>query len=163
MRACGSAPAPGSPATDAPAASASASAPAPDPDALSATDLLTLTKDDGKTAPASSGGPPGGILPSSKGRLPPEVIQRVVRQHFGRFRTCYEKGLQRDAQLKGRVAIRVEIGRDGRVTQSSDGGSDLPDPEVVRCIAEGFRPIVFPRPDGGSVSVVYPINFAPGG
>ncbi len=37
------------------------------------------------------------------GRLPPEVIQRIVRQNFGRFRLCYENGMRNNPDLQGRV------------------------------------------------------------
>ena len=53
------------------------------------------------------------------GRLPPEIIQRVVRQNFGRMRFCYEQGLVRKPELAGRVAVRFLIGSDGRVQSSS--------------------------------------------
>src|SRR5512134_4145600 len=64
---------------------------------------------------------------SVSGRLPPEVIQRIVRQNFGRFRLCYENGLRSNPDLKGRVAVRFLIGGDGLVGTAGDGGSDLPD------------------------------------
>src|SRR4029079_11875655 len=32
--------------------------------------------------------------------LPPEVIQRIVRQNFGRFRLCYENGLRNNPNLQ---------------------------------------------------------------
>ncbi|MFS8071890.1 MAG: AgmX/PglI C-terminal domain-containing protein, partial [Byssovorax sp.] len=53
--------------------------------------------------------------------LPPEVIQRIVRQNFGRFRLCYEAGLRSNPSLSGRVATKFVIGRDGAVIQASDG------------------------------------------
>ena len=65
--------------------------------------------------------------PSVSGRLPPEVIQRIVRQNFGRFRLCYENGLRNNPNLQGRVAVRFVIGRDGAVSNVSNGGSDMPD------------------------------------
>src|SRR5262249_36840059 len=55
-------------------------------------------------------------LPDSEGSLPPELIQRTVRQNFGRFRMCYEDGLRRSPSLAGRVAVRFVIGRDGSVS-----------------------------------------------
>lgn len=97
------------------------------------------------------------------GTLPPEVIQGVVRQSFGRFRLCYEQGLARDATLHGRVAVRFVIGLTGEVIRAENAGSDLPDEAVVDCVVRGFVPIVFPPPEGGFVTVVYPISFAPGG
>jgi hypothetical protein len=97
------------------------------------------------------------------GRLPPEVIQRIVRQNFGRFRACYEEGLRRDHTLTGRVAVRFMIDRSGSVAQTEDGGSDLPNPDVVACVVRSFSVLSFPEPAGGLVTVVYPIVFSPEG
>src|SRR5689334_9657332 len=51
------------------------------------------------------------------GRLPPEVIQRIVRQNFGSFRLCYENSLRNCPNLQGRVAVRFVIDSDGSVKQ----------------------------------------------
>ncbi|WP_437757051.1 AgmX/PglI C-terminal domain-containing protein [Sorangium sp. So ce1389] len=97
------------------------------------------------------------------GRFPPEVIQRIVRQSFGRFRLCYEEGLRRDASLQGRVAVRFTIDPSGAVANARDGGSDLPDAAVVSCVVRAFGALSFPAPERGSVNVVYPLQFAPPG
>jgi hypothetical protein len=96
------------------------------------------------------------------GRLPPEVIQRIVRQNFGRFRLCYENGLRNSPNLQGRVAVRFVIGRDGAVSQVGNGGSDLGDPAVVSCVVRAFYGLSFPQPENGIVTVTYPIVFTPG-
>jgi hypothetical protein len=96
------------------------------------------------------------------GRLPPEVIQRIVRQNFGRFRLCYENGLRTNPNLQGRVAVKFVIDRSGSVSTTSDGGSDIPDQGVVSCVVRGFGNLSFPQPEGGIVTVVYPIIFNPG-
>jgi hypothetical protein len=96
------------------------------------------------------------------GRLPPEVIQRIVRQNFGRFRLCYENGLRTNPNLQGRVAVKFVIDRSGAVSTAQDGGSDLPDQGVVSCVVRGFGNLSFPQPEGGIVTVVYPIIFNPG-
>ena len=95
------------------------------------------------------------------GHLPPEVIQRVVRQNFGRFRSCYEMGLRGNPNLEGRVTARFVIGRDGAVSNVSAGG-DLPDPSVRSCVASAFYALSFPPPDAGIVTVTYPIMLQPG-
>lgn len=100
--------------------------------------------------------------PTVSGRLPPEVIQRVVRQNFGRFRMCYEQGLGRNPNLEGRVAVRFVIGRDGAVSNVANGGSDLSDHRVSECVVSAFYGISFPPPENGVVSVVYPLMFSPG-
>jgi hypothetical protein len=96
------------------------------------------------------------------GHLPPEVIQRVVRQNYGRFRACYENGLRANPNLTGRVTARFIIGRDGAVTNAANGGSDLPDSSVVGCVLNQFYGISFPSPENGIVTVSYPIMFTPG-
>jgi hypothetical protein len=93
------------------------------------------------------------------GRLPPEVIQRIVRQNVGRFRLCYETGLKNNPNLQGRVAVKFVIDRSGAVAMTADAGSDLPDQNVVQCIVRGFGNLSFPRPEGGMVTVVYPMTF----
>jgi FHA domain len=99
---------------------------------------------------------------SVNGRLPPEVIQRIVRQNFGRFRLCYENGMKNNPNLQGRVTVKFVIDRSGAVAMTADGGSDLPDQGVVQCVVRGFGNLSFPQPEGGMVTVVYPIMFNPG-
>ncbi len=96
------------------------------------------------------------------GRLPAEVIRRTIRNNFGRFQMCYEKGLARNPNLEGRVTVRFIIGNDGKVSNVSNGGSDLPDAEVVTCVMHAYSRVSFPQPEGGIVTVVYPISFTPG-
>ena len=90
------------------------------------------------------------------------MIQAVVRSNFGKFRRCYEAGLGRNSKLHGTVSVRFVIARDGTTTRVSDAGSDLPDREVVQCVMGAFSELLFPEPDGGIVTVVYPIMLAPG-
>ena len=96
------------------------------------------------------------------GRLPPEVIQRIVRQNFGRFRLCYENGMRNNPSLQGRVSVKFVIDRTGGVSTTQDGGSDLPDQSVISCVVRGFGNLSFPQPEGGIVQVTYPIIFNPG-
>jgi hypothetical protein len=96
------------------------------------------------------------------GRLPPEVIQRIVRQNFGRFRLCYQEGVRKNPSLQGRVAVKYTIGHDGSVTQTQDGGSDMPDQNVVQCVVRAFGNLSYPQPEGGIVTVVFPLIFSPG-
>lgn len=96
------------------------------------------------------------------GRLPPEIIQRIVRQNYGRFRMCYEQGLGRNPGLQGRVSVRFVIDPAGAVANVASTGSDLPDAGVVGCVARAFYGLSFPRPESGIVTVVYPILFSTG-
>ncbi len=104
---------------------------------------------------------PDGSL-SVSGHLPSEVVQRIVRQNYGRFRMCYEQGLGRNPNLQGRVAVRFVIGRDGAVSRVQNAGSDMPDSGVVSCVVGAYYGLSFPAPENGIVTVSYPIMFSPG-
>jgi Ca-activated chloride channel family protein len=96
---------------------------------------------------------------SVSGRLPPEVIQRIVRQNFGRMRLCYERGLNENPMLGGTVSVRFSISADGSIGAVSASGS-MPDARVIACVAAAFRGMSFPAPEGGVVVVTYPIHFS---
>ena len=95
-----------------------------------------------------------------RGALPAEVVQRIVRQSYGRFRMCYEGGLASQPALEGRVITRFVIGSDGRVVHATNAGGDLGDANVVACITRSFYGLTFPEPEGGVVTVQYPIHFS---
>lgn len=106
--------------------------------------------------------PPG--TSTTSGRLAPEIIQRIVRSHFGKFKRCYEDALRTTPDLAGTVRVKFVIGVDGHVSSALDSGaSTLPDPTVIACVAREFATAVFPNPEGGGVvTVEYPIIFSPG-
>ena len=113
--------------------------------------------------------PSGGKAPKVRmgatqvsGRLPPEVVQRIVRQNFGRIRGCYQEALRTSPSLQGRVVVRFKIAKDGSVTDATGQGSDLPSPAVIACIVQVFRSLSFPAPESGTVIVSYPIMLAEG-
>jgi hypothetical protein len=101
----------------------------------------------------------GGDALKVNGRLPPEAVQRVVRQSFGRLRACYEAGLLRSPDLEGRIAVKFVIDRDGQVAMASTAESTLGDASVAACVAHAYESMSFPRPEGGIVTVVYPVVF----
>ena len=69
------------------------------------------------------------------GRLPPEVVKRIVRQQFGRFRLCYENALRANPTLAGTVTTTFTIRTDGS-TEGVSTNSDLADKEVAPCVAK---------------------------
>jgi hypothetical protein len=96
------------------------------------------------------------------GRLPSEVVARVIRQRFGAFVACYRSGLSAEPELRGRVAVGVVIDPRGGVAAVADAGSDLPAPGVRACVINMFRTLSFPAPQGGgTASVSYVLAFEP--
>lgn len=98
---------------------------------------------------------------SVNGRLPPEVIQRVVRQSFGRFRLCYDNALRSNPNLTGSVTISFTITEAGSTAKVS-AKSEMGDASMISCIQKVFSGLSFPQPEGGTVAVVYPVAFSPG-
>lgn len=98
----------------------------------------------------------------ASGRLPPEKIQSVIRERYQDFRKCYEIGLASNPNLSGRVTIRFVIERDGHVSHPYIQGNEIPDCRVAQCIRQEMTKSLFPKPEGGIVTVVYPIQLAPG-
>ncbi len=102
-----------------------------------------------------------GAVDRISGRLPPEVIQRIVRHNFGRFRLCYEDVLRERPRATGRVVVSFMIDLDGAVSSAVATDSTFPEHAMASCVASGFAALTFPAPEGGIVSVTYPIAFAP--
>jgi hypothetical protein len=101
--------------------------------------------------------------------IPVDVIRRILRQNYGRFRQCYQKGLARDRKLQGEVKLRFAIEVDGSTSNSRDDGSTLPDASVIRCLASAIERLSFPKlgapwagPDGGPMSVLVHFWLSPG-
>jgi len=119
----------------------------------------------GRLAGAHATPPPQvrGTVVEGQGRLPPEVIQRIVRQSFGRFRLCYENGLRENPNLAGRVNVRFVIDRSGAVSTAQLASSELANPGVGSCVTRSFANLSFPQPEGGIVTVTYGLSFSPSG
>jgi hypothetical protein len=94
-----------------------------------------------------------------KGDMAPVLVQRMVRQQFGRFRMCYEAELVRNPIVEGRVELRFQIDEQGSI-QALSVRSDVP-VSLRDCVKAAVSSVVFPKPPG-TVQVVYPILFSPG-
>ncbi len=109
---------------------------------------------------ASTTSAPSASAAPAAGKLAPEVVQRVVHENAAGFQQCYEDAAKKDPNVHGRTSTRVIIDPTGHVSVSSDLGSEGPlPPEVGKCVAERFEKLVFPAPEGGTVTVVYPLLF----
>ena len=95
-------------------------------------------------------------------RLPPETVQRIVRQSAGRFRGCVRRGLRSDPRVQGRVVVRFTIGADGLVSRAEEELATLADRDARQCLLSGFFELRFPAPPSGSLRVRYTLTIAIG-
>ena len=98
-----------------------------------------------------------------KGAMDKDIIRRIVRAHINEIRYCYNQGLVRDPNLKGRVKVQFTIGPTGQVPVAVVQESSLKDNNVAQCVAKAVKRWKFPRPQGGgNVVVSYPFVLSPG-
>jgi len=91
------------------------------------------------------------------GGLDRDAVARVMEGNKGQVLFCYEKGLQSDPGLAGRVALRFSIGSDGHVSAASIASSSLQAKAVENCILQRLKTWQFPIPKGGmEVKISYP-------
>ncbi len=101
--------------------------------------------------------------PVTIGGLDRAQVDAVVKQHLSQLRYCYQRQLQRDPSLGGKVSIRFTIAGDGTVSSARVGASQLGDAAVEDCLVGRFLRMRFPEPRGGGVVLVtYPFVFSPG-
>jgi hypothetical protein len=102
-----------------------------------------------------------GVVIDAKSRdsLSPGEVEEVVQAGFGLFAHCYREGIARHPRLSGSVRLRMVIGRDGLVDEIADASSEIPDTEIIDCVAEGFFALRFPKPRKGTVRLTYRIVF----
>lgn len=83
--------------------------------------------------------------------VPTDAVQQVIDRRQGEAAACYEKGLRRRGDLRGRVVLQLAIKDSGAVEGSTVEESTLGDEEVERCIAATVRRWRFPPGSGGVV------------
>ncbi|MDP2344339.1 MAG: AgmX/PglI C-terminal domain-containing protein [Deltaproteobacteria bacterium] len=108
---------------------------------------------------------PGKII--YEGGLSREEIQRVISRVMSQIKYCYEKELNKDPNLEGKLVMFWLISGSGDVTTASAsqntfaGGAAAP---VEQCVTRIIQRLKFPSPKGGGVvNVTYPFVFAASG
>jgi hypothetical protein len=107
---------------------------------------------------------PGNV--SYEGGLTAEEIQRVVNRFMTQIKYCYDREVQANPDLIGKVAARWIIGPDGRVQTSNVVAPEttLQSSKVGDCLLTVVNRMVFPEPRGGGVvKVTFPFVFSVAG
>jgi len=94
---------------------------------------------------------------SVDGGLSPDSIADVIRRNLGQIRFCYEKGLQLQPGLAGRVNMSWTIDGSGGVQLAKIKKTSLNNSSVENCIVQRLRTWKFPIPQNNAdVKVSYP-------
>lgn len=96
-----------------------------------------------------------------KGALSKSEIGRVIRRNLSRFKYCYEKQLNANPNLAGKISVYFTIAPTGSVANATVRESSMKDAKVEGCVTKTMRTLKFPKPKGGGIVVVtYPFVFA---
>jgi hypothetical protein len=100
--------------------------------------------------------------PPPKPGLEPSAVKPVLAPLRARYRACYDAGLIRDANLGGKVVLKLDIAPSGALTAvEADTSSTLSDAGVTGCIVEATKPLTFPAAER-KTDFTYPIELTPG-
>lgn len=86
---------------------------------------------------------------------------RMVAGMRAGFRRCYQRGLQLDPSMAGRVVLVIGVGPDGSVASAKPGGVSGNLGSVVSCVVARARAAQFDPPEGGGATISIPIIFKP--
>ena len=102
--------------------------------------------------------------PVIRGSLDKELIRRVIKRHINQIRYCYERQLQANPGLNGKIRIEWVITAQGRVRNTKLAESTMGNVQVERCMMRKIRSWIFPKPKGGGIVIVtYPWVLKPTG
>lgn len=105
---------------------------------------------------------PGGAEEAFDGTIDREAIRRVILNNLRQVKSCYERGLNKNPGLDGKIVIEFNIGAGGRVTQAGVKNTTVNNSEVEQCVVSRLRTWRFPDPPADREAVVvYPFVFAP--
>ncbi|MCB9678895.1 MAG: TonB family protein [Alphaproteobacteria bacterium] len=104
-----------------------------------------------------------GQEPMIIGGLEPRLIDEVIKRHLNQIRYCYQRQLQRNPGLGGKLVVKFTIAKNGAVSSASVKSSTLGNAEVDQCVTDRIRRLQFAEPRGGGIAIVsYPFLFSPG-
>lgn len=95
------------------------------------------------------------------GQIDSKSMNKILRGSGAAIKRCYDKALLLNPTLKGKVALSIMINTQGRVEAADVIEDTIGDKSVSSCIQGVVSRLRFPKPDGGPVSFVFPVTFAP--
>ena len=94
------------------------------------------------------------------GALDKALIDEVVKRHMNQIKYCYQRELNKNPNLGGKIVIKFVIAKDGSVSSASVGATTMSNAGVENCVVGRFLRMQFPQPKGGGIVIVrYPFVF----
>ena len=94
------------------------------------------------------------------GELDSAGCQKLLSEHNGEIKKCYEEVSERLFYLGGRMELKLRIGASGQPSSVAMITSSVGSYEVEHCVAGVLHKLRFPQPKGGDGELTYPVEFA---
>ncbi len=117
----------------------------------SSTSAGTERKVEGPKGDAQIGG--------STASVPVSDADRVIAGLRGRFRQCYQTGLNSDPTMSGKVVITAKVDPNGEVSRADVTQNTGLSPQVASCIANVVKRAQFNPPGGSGSTLNIPVTF----
>lgn len=92
------------------------------------------------------------------GSLDRSIIQRVMRRNSRQIRDCYQRALQTDPTLAGRLVYDIHIDEEGHVTAVTLVEDAIGSATMAECVERRLRRMRFPESES-AFTVGYPFSF----
>ncbi|HVY46073.1 MAG TPA: AgmX/PglI C-terminal domain-containing protein [Minicystis sp.] len=100
-------------------------------------------------------------MPTRRACSTPRFIVETIHAAEPRYLRCHDERAKRDPTVRGAVLVKLLVGADGAVMAALDGGSKLPDPNVVSCVVATLSSLHFPAPRGGTAILTASLPLSP--
>jgi TonB family protein len=102
--------------------------------------------------------------PQVAGSLNKAVVGRYIRRYWTRFKYCYDRALENEPDLFGKITLRFRIDAEGRVNDIETLFNSTENSALEACIFRVMKQIRFPKiTDGVDALVTYPFVFSSAG
>jgi len=102
-----------------------------------------------------------GASGSASGKIDKSAVRNAIMSRLGGPKSCYERALNTNPSLRGKVKVSFTIGATGGVAGCTVVQNTLGDSMVGACVCSKIQRIRFPKPDEGTVTVSYTFVFQP--
>jgi hypothetical protein len=116
---------------------------------------------EGPILPAKGTGPPM-VRPFAEpqiiGVMKPEDVAKALVDVTPAMSECYKKGLEKKPDLDGKLAVKMKIDPNGKVTGVAPADQNVPDKDTTLCILQVMKGMEFPKNPGPLVSIFFPLE-----
>ena len=100
-----------------------------------------------------------GLTKVKGGTLTRGQVLDVVGKHMGKIQSCYERELNDNPSLSGKITFDWTVQSSGKVSAVREVSSSLGSNEVSKCIMKVIKKMKFPKPKGGDAQIRFPFIF----